>query len=93
MNEFSNIHIINAYDSDSIGVVSCVFDGYSSDSIGMILNEQGVAVRTGLHCAPYAHKFLNTFPAGTVRFSVSYFTTENDFYKLREVLDYIEDNL
>lgn len=92
LNEFSNIHIINAYDSDSIGVVSCVFDGYSSDSIGMILNEQGVAVRTGLHCAPYAHKFLNTFPAGTVRFSVSYFTTDKDFEILRKALNFIEEN-
>jgi len=31
--------------------------------------------RSGLHCAPSAHKTLGTFPLGTVRFSLSHFTT------------------
>jgi len=31
--------------------------------------------RSGLHCAPSAHKTLGTFPKGTVRFSLSHFTT------------------
>ena len=78
--------------TDSIGVVSCLFDGYSSDSIGQVLSQQSVAVRTGLHCAPYAHKFLGTFPSGTVRFSVSYFNSDEDFDVLRNALDYIEEN-
>jgi selenocysteine lyase/cysteine desulfurase len=72
--------------------VSCVFEGYSSDNIGQILSEQNVAVRTGLHCAPYAHKFIGTFPAGTVRFSVSYFNSDEDFEKLEAALEYIEEN-
>lgn len=75
-----------------IGVISCVFDGYSSDNIGQVLNENNIAVRTGLHCAPYAHKFLGTFPAGTVRFSLSYFNSDEDLQKLEQVLDYIEEN-
>lgn len=90
---FRNIKIVSPIDEDiGIGVVSCVFDGYSSDSIGQILNEHDIAVRTGLHCAPYAHEFLGTFPSGTVRFSVSYFNDDSDFEKLQEVLEYIEDN-
>ena len=79
-------------DSGTIGVVSCLFDGYGSDSIGQVLSEQNIAVRTGLHCAPIAHKFLGTFPAGTVRFSVSYFNTSEDFEMLENALDYIEAN-
>ena len=75
-----------------IGVISCVFDGYSSDNIGQVLNENNIAVRTGLHCAPYAHKFLGTFPAGPVRFSLSYFNSDEDLQKLEQVLDYIEEN-
>jgi cysteine desulfurase family protein len=75
-----------------IGVVSCTFEGYSSDSIGNVLSEKNVAVRSGLHCAPYAHRLLGTFPAGTVRFSVSYFNDESDFYSLKSALDYIEEN-
>jgi len=93
LSDFENIRVIVPKDiSNSIGVVSVVFDGYSSDNIGQILSERDIAVRTGLHCAPYAHKFLDTLPAGTVRFSVSYFNDKDDFNKLREVLRYIADN-
>ena len=76
-----------------VGIVSCVIEGISSDSAGNVLNQQGIAVRTGLQCAPRAHEFLNTYPAGTVRFSVNYFTSEKDFEQLQEALDYIEENL
>ena len=92
LKEFSNIKVIDNSQTESIGVISCVFDGYSSDNIGQILSEQNIAVRTGLHCAPYAHQFLGTFPAGTVRFSVGYFNSDTDFKKLREVLSFIKEN-
>lgn len=93
LKKYDNIKVIlPADDVLVVGVVSCVFDGYSSDNIGQILSEQGVEVRTGLHCAPNAHKFLGTFPAGTVRFSVSYFNTDEDFQKLEEALEYIHEN-
>lgn len=90
LNDYDNIKII-ASDS-GIGVISCVFDGYSSDNIGQVLSDYNIATRTGLHCSPEAHKFLGTFPAGTVRFSVGYFNSDEDFDKLREALDYIEEN-
>ena len=76
-----------------VGIVSCLMSGISSDSAGTIFNEQGIAVRTGLQCAPLAHKFLNTFPAGTIRFSVSYFTSDEDFAELKEALEYIEGEM
>ncbi len=37
--------------------------------------EYGIMTRSGMHCAPSAHKTLGTFPEGTVRFSLSHFTT------------------
>jgi cysteine desulfurase family protein len=37
-----------------------------------------ILVRTGLHCAPLAHKTLGSFPDGTVRFSLGYYTTLED---------------
>ena len=80
-------------DRKYVGIVSCLIEGISSDSVGSIFNEQGISVRTGLQCAPLAHKFVNTFPAGTVRFSVNYFTNDDDFEELRRALDYIEDNM
>ena len=76
-----------------VGVVSALIDGISSDSCGSLFDRLGIAVRTGLQCAPLAHKFLGTFPAGTVRFSVSYFTTDEDYFELERALTYIANNL
>ncbi len=74
-------------------IISCKFKGYAPDEIGGVLDSFGVLVRTGLHCAPTAHKFLNTFPEGTVRFSISYFTDQNDFESLKKALDIIEEQM
>lgn len=76
-----------------IGVVSALIDGISSDSAGPLFDEHDIAIRTGLQCAPLAHKFLGTFPAGTLRFSISYFTTERVFEALKSVLDEIEEDI
>ena len=92
LRKYDNIQIVAPDESYGIGVISCVFDGYCSDNIGNVLSENDIAVRTGLHCAPYAHRFLETFPAGTVRFSVSYFNTDKDFKQLALALDYIAEN-
>ena len=93
LKEYSNLKIIGFKDFDShVGVISCEFDNYTSDEIGRVLNKFNVGVRTGLHCSPLAHKFLGTFPSGTVRFSVSYFNSDEDFKQLREALSYIQDN-
>lgn len=91
--QYDNIKIVSPLDATlGIGVISAVFARYSSDNIGQILSERDVAVRTGLHCAPDAHRFLGTFPAGTVRFSVGYFNTDDDFDRLEGVLNYINEN-
>lgn len=83
----------NVPERDYVGIISCVIDGISSDSAGKIFSNAGVSVRTGLQCAPLAHKFFGTYPAGTIRFSVNYFTSEEDFQELINVLDHIEENL
>ena len=88
--KYDNISIIKA--KEQIGLISCLFDQYSSDEIGQVLSEQHIAFRSGLHCAPYAHRFINTFPAGTVRFSVGYFNTDVDFCMLDQALQYIYEN-
>ena len=82
-----------AADRKYVGIVSCLLKGMPSDSAGNIFAERGISVRTGLQCAPSAHKFLGTFPAGTVRFSVNCMTTEEDFVALREVLNQLKSDL
>ena len=94
LKEYDYISIIGDIDGrDYVGIVSCVMDDISSDVAGQLFSERNIAVRTGLHCAPNAHKFLKTFPAGTIRFSVNSFTTDEDFAVLREALEDINDNL
>jgi cysteine desulfurase family protein len=74
------------YQGNQVGVLSCLMEGYSVDEVGLILGQHDIAVRTGLHCAPSAHEFFGTFPEGTIRLSVGYFTTENDIEELDNLL-------
>lgn len=90
LSEYDNIKIFRP--AKQIGLISCLFDQYSSDEIGQVLSEKNIAFRSGLHCAPYAHKFIGTYPAGTVRFSVGYFNDDYDFQMLKQALDHIREN-
>ncbi len=76
-----------------VGIVSCLMQDISSDSAGSIFAEHRVSVRTGLQCAPRAHLFLDTYPAGTIRFSVNSLTSEEDFQELERALDCIQDEM
>lgn len=94
LSRYNFIRILgNQNNKKYVGIVSCVIDGISSDSAGAIFNERGISVRTGLQCAPFAHRTIGTYPAGTIRFSVNYFTDDKDFRELQQALDYIDDNL
>ena len=50
----------------------------SSAAIDEQLAARGIAVRAGLHCAPVAHRTAGTLETGTVRLSLSPFTTDAD---------------
>ncbi len=49
-----------------------------SDVAHRLEKEFGVLCRSGLHCAPAAHRTIGTFPEGTVRFGLSAFNNEAD---------------
>ena len=62
-----------------VGVVSVDFTGQDNGEAAFRLEtEFGILTRCGLHCAPSAHKTLDTFPRGTVRFSLGFASTEAD---------------
>ena len=46
--------------------------GMDCEEAAQILAGQGIAVRAGLHCAPYAHESAGTLETGTVRVSFGY---------------------
>lgn len=62
-----------------VGTLSFRSEVLPAAEIGGILDQAfEVAVRPGLHCAPYIHRALGTFPEGTVRVSPGLFNTEED---------------
>lgn len=74
-----------------VGIVSFVINGFSSEDIGTILDEDfDIAVRTGYHCAPYIHKYLkDASTLGTVRIGIGQFTTREDINLLIKALEEI----
>ena len=78
--DINGVSIIGKKDAvDRVAVVSLDFPGKDNATIAAALdNNYGIMVRCGLHCAPIAHKTLNTYPHGTVRFSFGYFNTMDD---------------
>lgn len=94
LNNFDFVKPVGIWESSKyVGIVSVLIEGISSDTAENIFTEQGIALRGGLQCSPLAHKFLGTSPAGTVRFSTSYFTSEEDFLHLEKVLKYLEEEM
>lgn len=71
-----------------IGVISFNVRGYKSEDIGMILDEDfDIAVRTGYHCAPFIHKYLDDEKfLGTVRVGLGQFNTKEDIDQLIDAI-------
>lgn len=60
-----------------VSVVSVDFRNKDNGSAAFELEtDYGILTRCGLHCAPSAHKTLDTFPRGTVRFSLGFANNE-----------------
>ena len=67
---------------DSAGIFSFLLEGTHPSDLGMLLDQQGIAVRTGHHCAqPLMDRF--GIP-GTVRASSSPYNTQDDVTRLLE---------
>lgn len=65
--------------ADRVGVISVDFRNVdNAEASARLEREYGILTRCGLHCAPAAHKALGTFPQGTVRLSVGWFTTPRE---------------
>jgi cysteine desulfurase/selenocysteine lyase len=61
----------SGWDERHLPVVTCNVEGMEAAEVGLFLDaDHGIAVRTGLHCAPLAHEGIGTTPAGAVRFSI-----------------------
>ncbi|NCE64850.1 aminotransferase class V-fold PLP-dependent enzyme [Pseudoflavonifractor sp. 524-17] len=78
--EGDGLRVTGAEDPDRrTGVVSVDFlQGDNGEMAFRLEQGYGIATRCGLHCAPAAHQTLNTYPQGTVRFSVGPFLSAED---------------
>jgi cysteine desulfurase family protein len=78
---FRSIEGVTVYCADDlanhVALLSANIEGMDPEDVGDILNhDYGIAVRTGLHCAPGVHETIPTTPRGSVRFSLGPFNTE-----------------
>lgn len=86
-----NIPSISVYGTKDctkrLSSISINSDKINNSEFGYTLdNEFGIMVRTGLHCAPLAHKTIGTFPIGTTRFSFGPFNDKKDItYALNSI--------
>ena len=56
-------------------------DGWYNSRIALALldlKQWGIVLRSGIHCAPWAHKTIGTLPTGTLRISMGNNTTKKD---------------
>jgi selenocysteine lyase/cysteine desulfurase len=63
--------------------------GMTPATVGKLLDENDICVRTGLHCSPLAHRTIGTGENGAVRISFGYFNTVSDVRQLALTLDCI----
>ena len=83
LEKLMNMDFIKIYGYDKsisyVPTISIHFKDIENSVLSYILDSEfGIETRTGLHCAPLAHKTIGTFPNGTVRFSLGFFNTIED---------------
>jgi cysteine desulfurase family protein len=80
LSHIPRITLYTAKDSaKQAAIISFNIEGYEPGEVGAILDQAfDIKIRTGLHCAPAAHKTLGTYPLGTIRLSPGYFNTAED---------------
>lgn len=66
--------------TDCAGIFSFVLEGCHPSDVGMLLDEQGIAVRTGHHCTQPLMQRLGL--PGTARASIAMYNTESDIQAL-----------
>jgi cysteine desulfurase family protein len=74
-------------DEPRVPVLSIVHERVDADRLAFALDRRyGIAVRAGLHCAPWAHRTVGTLETGALRFGLGYGTTEGDIALALEAL-------
>jgi len=79
LSSIPGLSLFSAKGAEQAPLVSFNLKGYDPGEVGAILDQAfDIKVRSGLHCAPLAHKTLGTFPKGSVRISPGIFNTDKE---------------
>ena len=88
MKQLGTLKNVIVYDADSERVSTCSINvkGLSSDKLVSLLDNKGICVRGGIHCAILAHDAIGTVSTGAVRISLNYKNTLQEINELINVL-------
>lgn len=88
-----NIDGIKLYgNTDFSKYTTCIsfnYKNFDPAEVSYFLECNGIKTRSGLHCAPLAHKSIGSYPGGTIRFSLGYFNTEEEIDYTLSILNNI----
>lgn len=78
--QIDEVRIIgNTNSLERVGILGIDCRLQDNSQVAHRLNKDyGIVTRVGLQCAPAAHQYYGTFPKGSIRFSVSSYTTEQE---------------
>lgn len=84
-----NISGVTVYGQSKNSTPCVLFNkqGIKSERIAMLLAQNGICVRSGLHCAPLAHKAFGTLQNGAVRVSLSHMNKPNEIDRLLKIVN------
>ena len=78
LSEVEEIELFNGTEGAQTGVLSVRIRGVDCEEAARQLAGRGICVRSGLHCAPFAHRSAGTLETGTIRLSFSPFVYEEE---------------
>ena len=77
--DIEGVTVYGDFTKDKTAIVALNIRDYESEEVSYELSQgYGIATRPGAHCAPRMHKALGTAEVGAVRFSFSFYNTEEE---------------
>lgn len=75
LSRMTGVRLYTPVTARSAGLLSFNIEGMASEKVAAALDRAGFCVRGGLHCAPSAHRRMDTLKSGAVRVSFGAFNT------------------
>ncbi|MEM2137341.1 MAG: aminotransferase class V-fold PLP-dependent enzyme, partial [Candidatus Methanomethylicia archaeon] len=91
MKDMEKIKVYGPLDPERrLGIIAFNVGGLDPHQVALILDQYGIAVRSGLHCAEPIHQIIGA-KDGTVRASYYLYNTPNEIYEMLKILRDVEE--